>query len=261
MSMLYVVLSSMSILEVVWNNLHHEYILCEDTSNKLECCQECSIQILEATYGRTNCTVCGHKTVSNSTKYNYTNNASTKVSNACDGQQECLLKPTNALYDDPLPGVFKYLNVTYECLHKEITTEKTSANFDLNTPHTKTDPLAYTKITTQETPANIDPTTPGTDIDPLSCRCPCSLVGQNKWGYLRDLNLSFAQLEEILKLDLDILQKLIAINKTNTTMNLRTKYSAADDRFSAVSIGYVGATIICLVLAVFVVMDLIGYCR
>ncbi|VDI07251.1 CUB and sushi domain-containing protein [Mytilus galloprovincialis] len=264
-------------------NFADEYTLCEGNSTNLECCLECSIQILEATYGRTNSIVCPHDTVFNSTKYNYTNSASTNVSNACDGKQSCLLNSTNDLYDDPSPGVFKYLNVTYECLKAEITTEKTSANFDLTTPDTDTDPLAYTEIITENTKANIDLTTPDTDthplayteiitenttanIDlttpdtdthPLACRCPCSEVGPNKWGYLRDLNVSLAQLEEILKPDLNKLHNLIAINKKNTTMNLRTKYSAADDRISAVSIGLAGATIICLVPALFVVMDLI----
>ncbi|CAG2218685.1 unnamed protein product [Mytilus edulis] len=235
----------------------NEYILCEGNSTNLECCLECSFQILEATYGRTNSIVCPHDTVFNSTEYNYTNSASTNVCNTCDGKQSCLLNSNNDLYDDPSPGVFKYLNVTYECLQAEITTEKTSANFDLTTPDTDTDPLAYTEIITEKTTANIDLTTPDTDTDPLSCRCPCSVVGPNKWGYLRDLNVSLAQLEEILKPDLNKLHKLIAINKKNTTMNLRTKYSAADDRISAVSIGLAGATIICLVPAFFVVMDLI----
>ncbi|OPL30451.1 hypothetical protein AM593_04780, partial [Mytilus galloprovincialis] len=208
----------------------------------LECCQACSIQILQAKYGRTSSIVCPHSTVVNSTEYDNTNSALNVVSNACDGKQLCQPVSSNT-YGDPCPGVYKYLNVTYECLQ----TEKITVNIGLTTPDTETNPLAYTEITTQETSANIDLTTPDTDTDPLSCRCPCSAVGPNKWGYLRDLNLSLSQLEEILKPDLDILQKLIAINKTNTTMNLRTKYSAADDRFSAVSIGYAGATIICLI--------------
>ncbi|XP_063442878.1 uncharacterized protein LOC134723175 [Mytilus trossulus] len=264
-----------------------EYILCEGVDNiNLECCQACSIQILQAKYGRTSSIVCPHVTVNTSTEYDCTNPAFTAVSDACNGNQSC--QPVSSNTDgDPCPDVFKYLNVTYECLQKEITTvkttanidqtmsdtetdplaytefttEKTTANIDLTTPDTDTDPLAYTEITTEKTTANIDPTTPDTDTDPLACHCPCYLVGQNKWGYLRDLDLSLVQLEKVLKPDLDILQKLLAINKTNTTMNLRTKYSAADDRISAVSIGYVGATIISLVLAFIVVMDLIGFFR
>ncbi|CAG2203815.1 unnamed protein product [Mytilus edulis] len=213
----------------------HTYLLCENNnSHKLECCPECSIQIIQATYGRTNITVCPHRSLSEFTK-NCTDPALTGVREKCDGKKSCQPLSKNNIYGaDPCPYVHKYLNVTYNCMQ----TEKTTANIDLTTPDTKTNPLAYTETTTEKTTANIDLATPDTDTDPLSCRCPCSLVGPNKWGYLRHLNLSLAQLEGILKPDLDILQKLIAINKTNTTMNLRTKYSAADDRISAVSIGY-----------------------
>ncbi|XP_063410476.1 complement factor H-like [Mytilus trossulus] len=95
-------------------------------------------------------------------------------------------------------------------------------------------------------------------IIPLECLCPCSLVGKRNWGFAHGMNLTFEELREMLKPDLDLLKKELSVTKSNTSRMRRSKISATDDRVSATSIGYVGVVFICLITVMIVFLDILG---
>ncbi|CAG2204407.1 unnamed protein product [Mytilus edulis] len=95
-------------------------------------------------------------------------------------------------------------------------------------------------------------------ISPLECLCPCSQVGKSNWGSARGMNLTFEELREMLKPDLDFLKKELGVNKYNTSRMRRSKISAPDDRISATSVGYVGVVFICIITVMIVFLDILG---
>ncbi|CAC5376676.1 HMCN [Mytilus coruscus] len=92
-----------------------QYILCESESRKLlECSAGRIIMVSDAKYGRTDSLECPHPSVVASIVYDRTASITTETKEKCDLKQSCL--PSKSGEVDPFPNVYKYLNVTYECL-------------------------------------------------------------------------------------------------------------------------------------------------
>ncbi|CAC5425480.1 unnamed protein product [Mytilus coruscus] len=124
-----------------------------------------------------------------------------------------------------------------------------------------TEPRASEVITFKTTPIFENPeVTSVQPTSPLECLCPCSKVGKGKWDFLHGMNFTLDQLSEILKPELDLMNKELSINKSNTTRMRRSKISVPDDRVSATSVGYVGVVFICLITVIIVFIDMLG-CR
>ncbi|CAG2204414.1 unnamed protein product [Mytilus edulis] len=120
-----------------------------------------------------------------------------------------------------------------------------------------TTPRKHTVKTTEQTiHAQSEMTT---SVMMTGCLCPCSKVGEDKWDFLRGMNLTLDQLADVMEPELYLMRTILSINKSNTTRMRRSKTSASDDRVSAKSIGCVGVVFICLVTALFVFFDIHSY--
>ncbi|XP_071146547.1 uncharacterized protein [Mytilus edulis] len=120
-----------------------------------------------------------------------------------------------------------------------------------------TTPRKHTVKTTEQTiHAQSEMTT---SVMMTGCLCPCSKVGEDKWDFLRGMNLTLDQLADVMEPELYLMRTILSINKSNTTRMRRSKTSASDDRVSAKSIGCVGVVFICLVTALFVFFDSHSY--
>ncbi|XP_063410473.1 uncharacterized protein LOC134693565 [Mytilus trossulus] len=98
-----------------------------------------------------------------------------------------------------------------------------------------------------------------TSVMITECLCPCCKVGEDKWDFLRGMNLTLDQLADVMEPELYLMRTILSINKSNTTRMRRSKTSASDDRVSAKSIGFVGVVFICLITALFVFFDIHSY--
>ncbi|XP_063410475.1 uncharacterized protein LOC134693567 [Mytilus trossulus] len=129
-----------------------------------------------------------------------------------------------------------------------VTTEPTMQTSALSTNWTVTTLLKKPEVTSVQL------------ISPLECHlCPCSKVGTGKWDFVRGMNLTLDQLRELLKPELDLMKKIMSVNKYNTSRLRRSKTSAPDDRDSATAIGYVGVVVICFKAVLIVFFDILGF--
>ncbi|CAG2236522.1 unnamed protein product [Mytilus edulis] len=102
-----------------------------------------------------------------------------------------------------------------------------------------------------------DLTRSNTDSTNNSCKCQCSNVGQNKWLFLKHLNLTMQEIKVVMQPELEALEKELRVKKTNTSRLLRSKTSASDDRISSITMGYAGVISVCVVLFVPVLQDIL----
>ena len=68
----------------------------------------------------------------------------------------------------------------------------------------------------------------------------------SKWAYLKDKNLTRAELKEAMKHELDEMTANLTINSKNTSMAIRRLISARDERLSSASVGYVGIVMLAI---------------
>ncbi|XP_057175737.1 rhamnose-binding lectin-like [Triplophysa rosa] len=92
-------------------------VTCESETAHLSCDQG-TIKVLSANYGRTNNTTCSTGRPANQlSNVQCTQSTSLSVvTTRCDGKQNCSIVVGNAAFTDPCPGTYKYLYVSYECI-------------------------------------------------------------------------------------------------------------------------------------------------
>ncbi|XP_076109293.1 uncharacterized protein LOC143078263 isoform X2 [Mytilus galloprovincialis] len=136
--------------------------------------------------------------------------------------------------------------------------DSTSPNTDITVTTLSDSTSPKTDSTTTTLP---DSTNQHADSTINSCKCTCSNVGQNKWWFLQNFNLTMQEIKVIMQPELEALEKELRVKKTNTNRLLRSKTSATDDRISSTTIGYAGAISVCVVLFVPVLQDILrcGY--
>lgn len=87
--------------------------ICEHREAKLTCnaCQK--IEIVQATYGRSNKHTCKGGPIY-TTRCKATKSLAI-VRKCCQGQASCVLRANNSVFGDPCYGTYKYLTVKYRC--------------------------------------------------------------------------------------------------------------------------------------------------
>ncbi|XP_031674844.1 L-rhamnose-binding lectin CSL2 isoform X1 [Oncorhynchus kisutch] len=92
-------------------------ITCEGSDALLEC-DEGTIQIHSANYGRRDQLVCSFNLPANplaNTNCLSQSITTSKVAKRCNGKSQCDVAASNSLYGDPCVGTYKYLDVAYTC--------------------------------------------------------------------------------------------------------------------------------------------------
>lgn len=82
----------------------------------MECEVGYAISVLRANYGRLSQTICnmdGRAPILS--QYCLNDNSKTIVKDLCSGKQNCSVLSTNAIFGDPCPGTYKYLEIEYVC--------------------------------------------------------------------------------------------------------------------------------------------------
>ncbi|VDI71459.1 Hypothetical predicted protein [Mytilus galloprovincialis] len=282
-----------------------QYLKCEGKSSPLlECNAGQVIMVSDASYGRTDSLVCPHPTVVSSRTYDGTVSTTTGTKKNCDLKQSCLPSRNGAV--DPLPNVYKYMNVTHECLISggwgvwepfgecSATCGKGIKSFQrkCNNPVPETNetycigdhiknlecdaipcqgswgcwqtagPCSHscgngTRLKVREcnnpVPTNDDFFCDGKNTTLEWCNlreCPVY-----KWGYLKDLNLTLAELKEIMKDEIIELKGNLTVDNKNTSSAIRRRISARDDRPSAASFGYVGVVMLATPIVLMICLD------
>ncbi|KAL9950501.1 hypothetical protein ACROYT_G043008 [Oculina patagonica] len=77
-------------------------------------CGSMVINIVSASYGRTQHGVCGN----GGSTYCHAGVSWRIARQECQGQPKCTLHAKNSVFGDPCHGTVKYLEVTYKCVHK-----------------------------------------------------------------------------------------------------------------------------------------------
>lgn len=76
-----------------------------------------------------------------------------------------------------------------------------------------------------------------------------------RWSYLKEQNLTKWQLLETLKEEINDMKENLTLNSKQTSLAIRRRTSARDDRLSAASCGYVGIGILSAVAILMVCSD------
>ncbi|XP_062396247.1 L-rhamnose-binding lectin CSL3 [Sardina pilchardus] len=91
-------------------------VTCEHMQNVISC-EEGSLIIHHANYGRREILTCPHRYAKTSHCYH---SQTDNLRSRCNGKESCQLHASNAVFSDPCPGVYKYLEVTYSCTLSEM---------------------------------------------------------------------------------------------------------------------------------------------
>jgi len=103
----------------------HHYHLHRGHSRRIQVCERkaktihCNhghIRITRALYGRTSSHICPHGSGVRKTRSCRARGAVSKVRHNCNNKKRCTLRASNGVFGDPCGGIFKYLDVTYQCV-------------------------------------------------------------------------------------------------------------------------------------------------
>ena len=89
-------------------------IICENEPGTIRCEGTALLSILYANYGRTSSDICLHPQIGN-TNCRASNSLSV-ITDLCQDETTCTITPSNSMFGDPCGGVFKYLEVRYDCV-------------------------------------------------------------------------------------------------------------------------------------------------
>ena len=81
----------------------------------LECPSGSTVKIVSANYGRTNSGYCQRYNHQKDTCASKQPDTNQKVNSQCNNKQKCNVSASNAVFGDPCPGIYKYLEVWYLC--------------------------------------------------------------------------------------------------------------------------------------------------
>nr|ATU82767.1 secreted Lectin-like protein [Pristhesancus plagipennis] len=105
-------------------------LVCENEELVLTCHKGYTIDIRTAVYGKKNplyCSMAGNKVNDCSA-----GNALDIVKFKCNRKERCTLLASNNVFGDPCYGIFKYLDVTYDCIAGDIQSKSACENEDLD---------------------------------------------------------------------------------------------------------------------------------
>ena len=93
-------------------------VVCEYETAYLSCTHHAVIHVLSAMYGRTDNITCPSKN-SYIKATCEEQNSSSIVKEGCEGRQNCTIWVSHHTFGDPCPGIWKYLNLSYQCIFKQ----------------------------------------------------------------------------------------------------------------------------------------------
>ena len=88
-------------------------IICENESDTIGCVGTAVLSILSANYGRTSRDICIHSAMGSINCH--ASNSLSVITDLCQDETACTITPSNSMFGDPCSGVFKYLEVRYDC--------------------------------------------------------------------------------------------------------------------------------------------------
>jgi len=88
-------------------------VVCEHETLNLACGEGQYIDIVSASYGRSDSNTCPDPRILTTDCHATT--SMDKVREACQGKDECSIDASNSVFGDPCVGTFKYLSVEYQC--------------------------------------------------------------------------------------------------------------------------------------------------
>ena len=97
-------------------------IICEDKNGTVSCEGTAILSILYANYGRTSRNICSHFPIvtltflSTPTTRCGAPNSLSVITDLCQNETVCTLTSSNFVFGDPCPGLYKYLEVRYDCI-------------------------------------------------------------------------------------------------------------------------------------------------
>ncbi|XP_035501404.1 L-rhamnose-binding lectin CSL3 [Scophthalmus maximus] len=104
-------------------------VTCERTLAELKCDDGQQLIIHGATYGRGDNTTCSSgRSASELGNVNCSSEVTDKVAERCNGKSSCIIEGFNLMFGDPCVGTYKYLDVSYTCISRSTTCERTLAN-------------------------------------------------------------------------------------------------------------------------------------
>lgn len=107
-------LLALSLLAVAFADAAERRV-CEHKQMTIDC-RGLDINILRASYGRTQQNICGRGRSTNC----HAGSSMSVARYECQGQTRCTLHAKNEAFGDPCVGTFKYLEVRYECVEKTV---------------------------------------------------------------------------------------------------------------------------------------------
>ncbi|XP_077582172.1 L-rhamnose-binding lectin CSL1 [Stigmatopora nigra] len=94
-------------------------VACEMSIAHLYCGPGHVIHVYGADYGRRNDNICQYKRHRHGIENKECIGPNDIVANKCNGQNKCDIMASNAVFGDPCPGTYKYLEVAYSCGDKD----------------------------------------------------------------------------------------------------------------------------------------------
>ncbi|XP_053480495.1 rhamnose-binding lectin isoform X1 [Ictalurus furcatus] len=113
-------------------------VICEHGYSTLDC-EDGSIQIINANYGRADSVTCSNGLSNNLIKNTncYAPNTLSTVAALCNGQRRCTVEASHKIFTDPCSETVKYLTVSYICTRETVTCEGNIAVLTCDADHLK----------------------------------------------------------------------------------------------------------------------------
>lgn len=98
--------------------LDSSMVTCEGKKSTVSCAHKpgTSLHITHANYGRTALDVCLHPILSTANSNCRESNSLTVVRQLCEHRVSCMITASNSVFGDPCGGIYKYLEVGFECV-------------------------------------------------------------------------------------------------------------------------------------------------
>lgn len=143
---------------------------CEGSHLSFSCGEGQLISLIRANYGRFSISICNdHGTLDWSVDCK-SNRSYAVIQESCGMRGHCLLPASTALFGDPCPGTFKYLEAHYQCIAESPTTTSSTTPFTTSTTSTTSRPLIIIPATQYQKQVPVVVTTSGPPRTPVAHR-------------------------------------------------------------------------------------------
>ncbi|XP_078574026.1 L-rhamnose-binding lectin ELEL-1-like [Branchiostoma floridae x Branchiostoma japonicum] len=106
-----------SLPDDIWGTPQDTRRVCEHQTLSLTCIPGLTVQVSHALYGRTQHGLCAGPVYTTNCR---SPSSLSTVRNYCQGRRTCSVPASNGVFGDPCVGTFKYLEVTFQCIGREL---------------------------------------------------------------------------------------------------------------------------------------------